>query len=91
MYLTTNKQERKQLINILIFNYENFNDKLIKLNECEKKFIAHKEQRKMEKIKLFDNNNLIIKTGGSLHLYNLKKNYFYAYSKLDGNHIENCK
>ena len=91
MYLTTNKQERKQLINILIFNYENFNEKLIKLKECAEKFIAHKEQRKMEKIKLFDNNNLIIKTGGSLHLYNLKKNYFYAYSKLDGNHIENCK
>jgi hypothetical protein len=91
MYLTTNKQERKQLINILIFNYENFNDKLIKLNECEKKFIAHKEQRKMEKIKLFDNNNLIVKTGGNLHLYDLKKNVFYAYSKFGENFIDNCK
>ena len=91
MYLTTNKQDRKQLINILIFNYENFNEKLIKLNECEKKFIAHKEQRKMEKIKLFDNNNLIVKTGGHLHLYDLKKNFFYAYSKIGENYVENCK
>ncbi len=91
IYLTTNKQGRKQLINILIFNYENFNNKLIKLNECEKKFIAHKEQRKMEKIKLFDNNNLIIKIGANLHLYDLKKNFFYAYSKIGENLIENCK
>ena len=91
MYLTTNKQERKQLINILIFNYENFNEKLIKLNEYEEKLIAHKEQRKMEKIKLFDNNNLIIKIGGNLHLYDLKKNFFYAYSKIGGSVIENCK
>ena len=91
MYLITNKQERKQLINILIFNYENFNDKLIKLNECEKKFIAHKEQRKMEKIKLFDNNNLIIKSGSILNLYDLKNEKFFAYSKIGENYIENCK
>ena len=91
IYLTSNKQERKQLINILIFNYENFNEKLIKLNEYEEKLIAHKEQRKMEKIKLFDNNNLIIKIGANLHLYDLKKNFFYAYSKIGENLIENYK
>ena len=45
----------------------------------------------MEKIKLFDNNNLIIKIGGNLHLYDLKKNFFYAYSKIGGTLIENCK
>ena len=45
----------------------------------------------MEKIKLFDNNNLIIKIGANLHLYDLKKNFFYAYSKIGGSFIENCK
>ena len=92
IYLTTNKQEKKQLINILIFKYDNFNEKLLKLNFEKEKFIAHKENRKMEKIKLFSNDKLIIKTVGNFVLYDLKKEIFYAHSNLNGvNFIENIK
>ena len=91
MYLTTNKQDRKQLINILIFNYENFNDKLIKLNEHEEKFIVNRENRKINRISLFENNNLIIKTPSNLLLYDLKNEKFFGYSRLGENYIENCK
>ena len=91
MYLISNKQERRQLINILIFNYENFNDKLIKLNEHEEKFIVNKENRKIDRISLFENNNLIIKTPSNLLLYDLKNEKFFGYSRLGENYIENCK
>ena len=91
IYLTSTKQERKQLIDILIFKYENFNEKLLILNDPEKKFIAHKENRKMEKIALFYNNQLIIKTAGNFHLYDLKKNIFYAYSNIGKSYLDNFK
>ena len=90
-YLSSNKQERRLLIYILIFNYENFNDKLIKLNEHEEKFIVNKENRKINRISLFENNNLIIKTSANLLLYDLKNEKFFAYSKIGENYIENCK
>ena len=91
IYLTSTKQERKQLVNILIFKYEYFNEKLTKLIEPEKKYIAHRENRKIEKIYLFYNNQLIIKTAGNIHLYDLKKEIFFAYSKIGKNYLENFK
>ena len=46
----------------------------------------------MEKIKLFSNDKLIIKTVGNFVLYDLKKEIFYAHSNLTGvNFIENVK
>ena len=45
----------------------------------------------MEKIKIFYDNYLIIKTAGNLQLYDLKNEIFFAYSRLGENYIENCK
>ena len=91
IYLTTNKQERKQLINILIFKYENFNKKLLKLKIEKEKFITHKESRKMDKLNLFSNDKLIIKTAGNITLYDLKNEIFYSHSKFGVNYFENIK
>ena len=63
IYLTKNIKNTKQLINIIKFKYENYNEKLIKLveNDKEKEKIPHYVNSIMETIKLLNNRILIIK------------------------------
>ena len=92
IYLT--KKDTKQLINILKFKYENYNENLIELTEVKEEKeekIVHHVNSLMEKIKLFNNRTLIIKCPANIQYYDLKDKIFIAYSKYGHNIICDIK
>ena len=92
IYLT--KKDTKQLINILKFKYENYNENLIELTEVKEEKeekIVHHVNSLMEKIKLFNNRILIIKCPANIQYYDLKDKIFIAYSKYGHNIICDIK
>jgi len=92
IYLT--KKDTKQLINILKFEYENYNENLIELTEVKEEKeekIVHHVNSLMEKIKLFNNRILIIKCPANIQYYDLKDKIFIAYSKYGHNIICDIK
>ena len=94
IYLTSNKNNTKQLINIIKFGNENFKGQLIKLTENDNKNverIPHHVNSLMEKLKLLDNTTLIIKCPANIQYYDLKEKIFTAYSKYGTNIIDDIK
>ena len=94
IYLTSNINNTKQLINIIKFKNENYKDKFIKLTENDNKNIEripHHVNSLMEKIKLLNNNILIIKCPANIQYYDLKEKIFTAYSKYGTNIIDDIK
>jgi hypothetical protein len=94
IYLTSNENNTKQLINIIKFGNENYKDKLIRLTENDNKNIEmfpHPVNSIMEKIKLLDNTTLIIKCPANIQYYDLKEKIFTAYSKYGTNLIVDIK
>ncbi len=92
IYLT--KKDTKQLINILKFEYENYNENLIELTEVKEEKeekIVHHVNSLMEKIKLFNNRTLIIKCPANIQYYDLKDKIFIVYSKYGHNIICDIK
>ncbi len=94
IYLTSNENNTKQLINIIKFGNENFKGQLIKLTENDNKNverIPHHVNSIMEKLKLLDNTTLIIKCPANIQYYDLKEKIFTAYSKYGTNIIDDIK
>ena len=94
IYLTSNENNTKQLINIIKFGNENFKGQLIKLTENDNKNverIPHHVNSLMEKLKLLDNTTLIIKCPANIQYYDLKEKIFTAYSKYGTNIIDDIK